>query len=97
MPDNQSRLTIPFFNYADESDLDGGVFPNGLYLIPANMPVEGWPKATGSLTPEQSQQDVNDTGGDPFDHRRARRRLDLGNVARAPNDKRLGSLEWREV
>jgi K319L-like, PKD domain len=64
VPDNQSRLTIPFFNYPDESDLDGGTFPNGLYPIPPNMPVEGWPKATGDLTLEQWQQDVNDTGGD---------------------------------
>src|SRR3954453_13886016 len=24
VPDNQARVTIPFFNYADESDLDGG-------------------------------------------------------------------------
>ena len=28
------------------------------------MPVEGWPKATGNLTLEQWQRDVNDTGGD---------------------------------
>ena len=64
VPDNQPRLTIPFFNYPDESDLDGGTFPNGLYPIPSNMPVEGWPKATDNLTLEQWQQDVNDTGGD---------------------------------
>ena len=64
VPDDQPRLTIPFFNYPDESDLDGGVFPNGWYPIPSNMPVEGWPKATGDLTLEQWQQDVNDTGGD---------------------------------
>ncbi len=64
VPDDQPRLTIPFFNYPDESDLDGGTFPNGLYPIPSNMPVEGWPKATGDLTLEQWQQDVNDTGGD---------------------------------
>ncbi len=64
VPDDQPRLTIPFFNYPDESDLDGGTFPNGLYPIPPNMPVEGWPKATGNLTLEQWQKDVNDTGGD---------------------------------
>jgi len=64
VPEEQPRLTIPFFNYPDESDLDGGKFPNGLYPIPPNMPVEGWPKATGNLTLEQWQQDVNDTGGD---------------------------------
>ena len=27
VPDNQPRLTLPFFNYPDESDLDGGTFP----------------------------------------------------------------------
>ena len=64
VPDAQPRLTIPFFNYPDESDLDGGTFPDGLYPIPPNMPVEGWPKATSDLTLEQWQQDVNDTGGD---------------------------------
>jgi len=64
VPDDQPRLTIPFFNYPEESDLDGGAFPNGRYPIPPNMPVEGWPKATGELTLEQWQQDVNDTGGD---------------------------------
>src|SRR5262245_52110337 len=64
VPDNQPRLTIPFFNYPDGSDLDGGTFPNGLYPIPPNMPVEGWPKATGDLTLEEWQLDVNDDGGD---------------------------------
>ncbi len=64
VPDTQPRLTIPFFNYPDESDLDGGTFPNGLYPIPPNMPVEGWPKGTGDLTLEDWQRDVNDEGGD---------------------------------
>src|SRR3954471_12631864 len=64
VPDNQPRVTIPFFNYPDESDLDGGVSPNGLYPIPSNMPVEGWPKETGNLTLQQWQMDVNNTGGD---------------------------------
>jgi K319L-like, PKD domain len=64
VPDNQARLTIPFFNYPDESDLDGGTYPNGLYPIPPNMPVEGWPKATGNLTLAQWQRDVNNDGGD---------------------------------
>src|SRR5204862_2835225 len=26
VPDNQPRITIPFFNYPDESNLDGGTF-----------------------------------------------------------------------
>ena len=64
VPEAQPRVTIPFFNYPDESDLDGGNFPNGRYPIPANLPVEGWPRETGGLTLEQWQRDVNDTGGD---------------------------------
>jgi hypothetical protein len=64
VPDNQPRITIPFFNYPDESDLDGGVFPNGSYPIPFNLPIETWPRGTGNLTLQQWQQDVNNTGGD---------------------------------
>ena len=64
VPDNQPRVTIPFFNYPDESDLDGGTYPNGRYPIPSNMPVEGWPKGTGNLTLQQWQMDVNNDGGD---------------------------------
>src|SRR5947207_10381007 len=40
VPDNQARVTIPFVDYPDESDLDGGTFPNGSYPIPSNMPIE---------------------------------------------------------
>jgi hypothetical protein len=40
VPDNQPRLTIPFLDYPDESDLDGGTYPNGSYPIPANQPIE---------------------------------------------------------
>jgi len=64
VPDNQPRVQIPFLDYPDESDLDGGVFPNGLYPIPANQPIESWPKGTGTLTLQQWQQDVNNSGGD---------------------------------
>jgi len=64
VPDNQLRLTIPFLDYPDESDLDGGTFPNGNYPIPPNMPVESWPKDTGSLSLSQWQLDVNNNGGD---------------------------------
>ena len=64
VPDSQTRVTIPFLDYPDESDLDGGTYPNGLYPIPSNQPIEGWPRETGSLTLEQWQMDVNNTGGD---------------------------------
>ena len=64
VPNNEPRLTIPFLDYPDESDLDGGTFPNGNYPIPPNMPIESWPQGTGSLTLSQWQMDVNNTGGD---------------------------------
>jgi len=46
VPDNQPRQSIYFFNYPDESDLDGGVSPYGLYPIPTNQPIETWPVGT---------------------------------------------------
>ena len=64
VPDNQPRVQIPFLDYPDESDLDGGTSPNGRYPIPANQPIESWPKGTGTLTLPQWQQDVNNNGGD---------------------------------
>jgi hypothetical protein len=64
VPDSQPALPINFFDYPDESDLDGGTFPNGLYPIPPNLPVETWPSETGNQTLSQWQQDVNDWGGD---------------------------------
>src|SRR5213080_2735611 len=42
VPDNQPRALIGFFNYPDESDLDGGTSTNGLYPIPTNLPIESW-------------------------------------------------------
>lgn len=64
VPENQPTVPINFFDYPDESDLDGGTFPNGLYPIPTNMPIETWPSETGGLTLSQWQQDVNADGGD---------------------------------
>ena len=64
VPDDQPAQAIHFFNYPDESDLDGGTDPNGLYPIPLNLPVETWPRETGNLTLSQWQQDLNNDGGD---------------------------------
>ncbi|MEY2480746.1 MAG: hypothetical protein QOI04_1673 [Verrucomicrobiota bacterium] len=64
VPDNQPRITIPFLDYPDESDLDGGTFPNGRYPIPSNMPIETWPKDTNGLTLQQWQMDATNVGGD---------------------------------
>lgn len=64
VPDSQARVIIPFVDYPDESDLDGGVYPNGNYPIPSNMPIETWPVGTGRLTLQQWQMDVTNIGGD---------------------------------
>lgn len=64
VPDNEPRVTIPFLDYPDESDLDGGTFPNGSYPIPPQQPIETWPRGTGNLTLQQWQMDVNNNGGD---------------------------------
>jgi hypothetical protein len=64
VPDNQLRVTIPFLDYPDESDLDGGTYPDGLYPIPPNMPIETWPKDQPGMTLQQWQMDVNNAGGD---------------------------------
>src|SRR5438874_11754396 len=64
VPDNQPRVTIPFLDYPDESDLDGGTYPNGSYPIPLDMLIETWPRGTGSLTLQQWQMDATNIGGD---------------------------------
>jgi hypothetical protein len=64
VPDTQPTQTIRFLKYPDQSELEGGISPNGLYPIPGNMPVETWPSETGTLTLSQWQQDVNNAGGD---------------------------------
>ncbi len=64
VPENQPALPIRFFEYPKESDLDGGTFPVGLYPLPPNQPVEGWPVETGNLTDWQWQHDIHGTGGD---------------------------------
>src|SRR5205807_3710367 len=64
VPDTQARITIPFLDYPDESDLDGGTFPNGSYPISSNMPIETWPRGTGTLTLQQWQMDATSVGGD---------------------------------
>ena len=60
--DNQAVSVMRFVTYPGESDLNGGISPNGLYPIPFNLPVETWPAETGGLTLEQWQQ--NDDGSD---------------------------------
>jgi len=64
VPTNHPRVPINLFNYADESDLDGGSGTIGMYPIAGNLPVETWPRETGSLTLDQWQRDINNEGGD---------------------------------
>ncbi len=59
VPDNQPRQQIAFFNYPDESDLDGGTGTNGSYPIPANLPIEEWPVGTGTQTLFQWQTNAD--------------------------------------
>jgi hypothetical protein len=63
VPDSQPLVSVQFVDYPDQSDLNGGVSPYGLYPIPANLPIEGWPTQTGSQTLAQWQTN-NTTGGD---------------------------------
>lgn len=63
VPDNQPLVTFNFNGgYPDQSDLNGGTFPAGLYPIPTNLPVEGWPTQVGGETLLQDQ--TIDDGGD---------------------------------
>jgi hypothetical protein len=57
IPDGQPLVPIDLFLYADESD------PSP-YPIPWNLPVEGWPRETGTLTLDEWQRDLNLNGGD---------------------------------
>ncbi len=43
VPDNQMLVSNQFVLYPDDSDLNGGIYPYGLYPIPTNQPIEEWP------------------------------------------------------
>lgn len=62
VPDAQPRVPINFYNYADESDLDGGSGTTGMYPIPPNLPIETWPRGTPGMTLDQWQR--TDDGSD---------------------------------
>ncbi|MGD0812874.1 MAG: hypothetical protein ABSA83_04665 [Verrucomicrobiota bacterium] len=59
VPDSQALQPIDFFDYPDQSDLNGGTYPDGLYPIPANLPIEGWPTQTGTQTLAQWQTNAD--------------------------------------
>jgi hypothetical protein len=62
VPDAQMLVSNNFVDYPDESDLNGGVYPYGLYPTPTNQPIEGWPAQTGGQTLLQWQ--TNNDGSD---------------------------------
>ena len=62
VPDTQMLVSNNFVDYPDESDLNGGDYPYGLYPTPTNQPIEGWPTQTGGQTLLQWQ--TNDDGSD---------------------------------
>src|SRR5208337_522502 len=39
VPDSQTLVSNLFVDYPDESDLNGGVYPYGLYPTPTNQPI----------------------------------------------------------
>ena len=62
VPDTQPLVSNKFVTYPDDSDLNGGVFPYGLYPTPTNQPIEEWPTGTGAQTLFQWQ--TNNDGSD---------------------------------
>lgn len=98
VPDSQPTVPINFVDYPDESDLDGGTFPTGLYPIPGNLPVETWPSETEGQTLSEWQQDLNDWGGDR--HAiivKPGARLHLGNLAGQTGQRQLGGVQRGKV
>ncbi len=66
VPDNQLLVSNQFVTYPDDSDLNSGVYPYGLYPIPTNQPIEEWPLGLiANGTPQTlSQWQTNDDGTD---------------------------------
>ncbi len=62
VPDNQPLVPIQFVTYPGDSDLNGGIYPYGLYPIPTNMPIESWPVGTGSQTCSNGRPTAAATG-----------------------------------
>jgi len=62
VPDSQPPAPINF-DLSPEESYPGESDPSP-YPIPANMPIETWPRGTGALTLSQWQRDSNNNGGD---------------------------------
>ena len=81
VPDNQPLVPIQFVKYPDDSDLNGGAYPYGLYPIPTNQPIEGWPVGTGGQT-LYAMADEQRRQRPAFHHRAAGQRVHLGKRGR---------------
>ena len=67
VPDNQPLVSFNFNGgYPDDSDLNGGTSPFGLYPIPPNLPIEQWPEGLilSGLNYSLAQWQTNDDGSD---------------------------------
>ena len=66
VPDSQALVSNKFVTYPADSDLNGGIYPYGLYPIPTNQPVEQWPLGLiANGTPQTlSQWQTNNDGSD---------------------------------
>ncbi len=66
VPDGQTLVSNQFVTYPDDSDLNGGIYPYGLYPIPTNQPVEEWPLGltVDGMPQTLSQWQTNDDGSD---------------------------------
>jgi hypothetical protein len=66
VPDSQVLVSNQFVTYPDDSDLNGGIYPYGLYPIPTNQPVEQWPLGLiANNTPQTLRQwQTNNDGSD---------------------------------
>src|ERR1017187_8527686 len=62
VPDVQPLVSNRFVDYPDDSDLNGGAYPIGLYPTPTNQPIDEWPTGTGAQTLLQWQ--ANNDGSD---------------------------------
>lgn len=62
VPDSQPLVPVEFVDYPDESDLNGGTLPTGLYPVPPNLPIEGWPAQTSGQS--LSEWQMNNDGSD---------------------------------
>lgn len=65
VPAAQPNQDMHLVDYPDESDaIKAGTTNIASYPFPNTLPIEGYPRETGSLTLDQSQRDTSGDGGD---------------------------------